>query len=444
MTDTAPSAALYAEHLAIQLARIDAALAAEGLDTLVIASGVERMQFLDDMPYPFRPNPHFKLLLPLSAHPGCWIVHRPGRKPTLIYLQPRDYWHQVPKAPSGDWTAHFEVEVIRTAEAAAALLPQPGPGVAILAEGEPLPGWAGDASESLLARLHYPRAIKTAYELACMRVASLAAVRGHRAAADAFHAGGSEFDIHLAYLKASGHAEVELPYGNIIGLNEHGAVLHYQVQDKTAPLQSLSLLIDAGAQYRGYAADITRTHARHAGYYADLIRALDAAQLRLCEQVRPGVDYRDIHLAAHLEVACILAQAGLVKMSPEAIVESGVSSHFFPHGIGHLIGLQVHDVAGRAAGPTGGERPRPDGHPYLRLTRPIEADMVVTIEPGIYFIDLLLGELADSRHAGAIAWNEVDALRHYGGIRIEDDVRATATGTPENLSRAAFAEIAAA
>lgn len=444
MTDTAPAAALYAEHLAIQLARIDAALAAEGLDTLVIASGVERMQFLDDMPYPFRPNPHFKLLLPLTAHPGCWIVHRPGRKPTLIYLQPRDYWHQVPQAPSGDWIAHFEVEVIRSAEAAAALLPKPGPGVAVLAEGEPLPGWAGDASESLLARLHYPRAIKTAYELACMRVASLAAVRGHRAAAEAFHAGGSEFDIHLAYLKASGHAEVELPYGNIIGLNEHGAVLHYQVQDKTAPLQSLSLLIDAGAQYRGYAADITRTHARHAGYFADLIRALDAAQLRLCDQVRPGVDYRDIHLAAHREVACILAQAGLVKMSPEAIVESGVSSHFFPHGIGHLIGLQVHDVAGRAAGPTGGERPRPDGHPYLRMTRTIEADMVVTIEPGIYFIDLLLGELADSRHAGAIAWNEVDALRHYGGIRIEDDVRATAAGTPENLSRAAFAGIAAA
>lgn len=444
MTDTAPAAALYAEHFAIQLARIDAALAAEGLDTLVIASGVERMQFLDDIPYPFRPNPHFKLLLPLTAHPGCWIVHRPGQKPRLIYLQPRDYWHQVPQAPSGDWTAHFEIEVIREASAASALLPAPGAGLAILAEGEPLPGYTGNATESLLNRLHYPRAIKTAYELACMRVASLAAVRGHRAAASAFHAGGSEFDIHLAYLKATGHAEVELPYGNIIGLNEHGAVLHYQVQDKTPPLQSLSLLIDAGAQYRGYAADITRTHARHAGCFADLITALDAAQLKLCDQVRPGVDYRDIHLAAHREVACILSQTGLVKMSAESIVESGVSSHFFPHGIGHLIGLQVHDVAGRAAGPTGGERPRPDGHPYLRMTRAIEADMVVTIEPGIYFIDLLLAELADSPHAGAIAWNEVDALRHYGGIRIEDDVRATADGAPENLSREAFAEIAAA
>jgi Xaa-Pro dipeptidase len=111
---------------------------------------------------------------------------------------------------------------------------------------------------------------------------------------------------------------------------------------------------------------------------------------------------------------------------------------FFPHGIGHLLGLQVHDVAGLARDASGAEIPRPDGHPFLRLTRPLEPGFVVTIEPGLYFIGLLLDQARADDRGRRIRWDAVERLRPYGGIRIEDDVVCTA-GTPENLTRDAFA-----
>ena len=107
---------------------------------------------------------------------------------------------------------------------------------------------------------------------------------------------------------------------------------------------------------------------------------------------------------------------------------------FFPHGIGHLLGLQVHDVAGLAADETGRTRFRAQpGHPYLRLTRMLEPGLVVTIEPGIYFIDLLLDE-AQQWPRPPRRLGRRGALQPYGGIRIEDDVACTATDTPENLT----------
>jgi Xaa-Pro dipeptidase len=118
-------------------------------------------------------------------------------------------------------------------------------------------------------------------------------------------------------------------------------------------------------------------------------------------------------------------------------VASGVTSAFFPHGLGHPIGLQVHDVAGFQASETGGTIARPQGHPYLRMTRALEPGMVVTIEPGLYFIDMLLDELRAKPVAADIDWSQVERFRPYGGIRIEDDVVCT-DGDPENLTRDAF------
>ena len=145
-----------------------------------------------------------------------------------------------------------------------------------------------------------------------------------------------------------------------------------------------------------------------------------------------------MHLDAHLALAGILKTFGILRISPEAAVETGVSSAFFPHGIGHGIGLQVHDVAGFAASDSGGSIAKPDGHPYLRLTRTLEPGMVVTNEPGIYFIDMLLEDLKANGHANAVDWNRIDAFRPYGGVRIEDDIVVT-DGDPENLTRDAFA-----
>lgn len=435
---------LYTDHLATLQQQAEQALARTGFDTLLIASGIEKYAFLDDRPYLLQPNPHFKHWLPLTQHPHSWLAVRPGRKPRVVYHQPDDYWHVPPSAPSGEWVDAVELVVIREpGDAAKALADCVTPRTAIVGEADAaLPGLVPNNPEPLLNLLHWARGVKTPYELEQMRAAQRRAVPAHRAARQAFLAGASEAEIHRAYLVASGHTDRDLPYSNIVGLNEHAAVLHYQYQDDSPPAEARSFLIDAGAQVNGYASDITRTWvAPGHDEFAALIAAMEVEQLGLVDEVREGVDYRDIHLSAHRRTARVLRGAGLVTgMSEEALVAEGLTKPFFPHGIGHLLGLQVHDVGGFMASETGGVAEKPAGHRYLRLTRPLQAGMVVTIEPGLYFIPMLLRELRASKHAAQVDWAAVERLSRYGGIRIEDDVACRAAGAaPENLTRDAFA-----
>ena len=431
---------LYADHLATLKSRTDTALARAGRDHLVIAGGTPRYEFLDDKPYPFAVNPWFKHWVPVTKAPGSWLVYTPGHRPKLIYLQPHDYWHVVPEAPAGYWVEHFDIAIIRDADEAAAHLPKNSARCAIVGEDNAAVGaYVPNNPQAVLHYLHWHRSCKTDYELGMMRVASKLGARAHRAAEAAFRDGASEYDINTAYLNAVHETENELPYSNIIALNQHGAVLHYTDLNRAPPTHSNSFLIDAGASFHGYAADITRTYAaKQADEFQSLIDAVDAAQRGFAAKVQKGTDYAALHLHAHHALAGILRDQGFIRMSAEAAVASGVSSVFFPHGLGHPIGLQVHDVAGFQKDETGGTIAKPDGHPYLRMTRTLEPRMVVTIEPGLYFIDMLLAELKAKPEAKDIAWNKVDHFLQYGGVRIEDDVACGET-TPENLTRDAFA-----
>ena len=435
---------LYLDHLAALQRHAEAALERTGHDALVIASGIEKYAFLDDRPYLFQPNPHFKHWLPLTNHPHSWLAVRPGRKPRVVYYQPDDYWHVPPSAPSGEWVDAVDLVIIREPEEAAkALADCVTPRTALLGEADAaLPGLVPNNPEPLLNRLHWARGVKSPYELEQMRAAQRRAVPGHNAARAAFLAGESEAGIHRAYLLATGHTDRDLPYTNIVALNEHAAVLHYQYQDESPPAEARSFLIDAGAQVNGYASDITRTwSAPGHDEFAALVAAMEREQLALVAEVREGVDYRDIHLSTHRRVARVLREAGIVDMSDEAMVAEGVTKPFFPHGIGHLLGLQVHDVGGFMASETGGVADKPEGHRYLRLTRPLQPGMVVTIEPGLYFIPTLLRELRAGPHAAQVDWQVVERLSRYGGVRIEDDVACRAGGEPpENLTREAFAQ----
>ncbi|MDR2012039.1 MAG: Xaa-Pro dipeptidase [Rhodanobacter sp.] len=429
---------LYPPHIATLQARTAAALERAGCDHLLIAAGRAHAQFLDDRDYPFCANPHFKHWLPVTKAPGSWLVITPGRRPKLVYLQPRDYWHVVPEAPAGYWVEHFDIAIIRDAEAARAHLPKNTARCAILGETNAAVGDAAPNNpQAVIDYLHYQRSYKTPYELAMMRVASKIGARAHRAAEAAFRAGEAEFGIHIAYMAAAMQSDDDLPYSNIIALNEHAAVLHYTGHQHAPPAHIESFLIDAGASFHGYAADITRTYATSDGEFHALIAALEQAQRGFCAQVRAKQSYPELHIHAHHVLAGLLKEHGFIRMSEEIAVESGVSSAFFPHGLGHPLGLQVHDVAGFQASDRGGTLARPPGHPYLRMTRTLEPGMVVTIEPGLYFIDMLLAELKAKSAAKDVDWNRVDAFRKYGGIRIEDNVVCT-QAEPENLTRDAF------
>jgi Xaa-Pro dipeptidase len=365
------------------------------------------------------------------------VVYKPGVKPTFVYYQPVDYWHKVADAPHGYWTPHFDIKMIASLEEAKELMPAGR--VAFVGEWDDTFeswGFAERNPGSLMARLHYDRTRKTPYEVACMRAATELGVRAHRAAESAFRSGASEFEIHLAYLAACGHMEHELPYGNIIATNQNGSTLHYMDTDRRRLPDSErhSFLIDAGAQVHGYACDITRTYAARDGEFKELVDAVDAMQQEICSEVAPGVDYKDIHIGTHHKTGRILSALGFVKCSGEEAFEKKITPAFFPHGVGHLLGLQVHDVAGFAKASTGETIPKPEGHPYLRLTRTIEPGMTFTIEPGIYFITSLLGELRKSDAASLVDWNRVDSFMKYGGVRIEDNLHVTDTGF-ENLTR---------
>ena len=430
---------LYSAHLETIKDRVDQALQKAGFDHLLIASGIEKMRFLDDMPYPFKVNPQFKQWLPLTRNPHCWIAYTPGQKPVLAYFQPDDYWHVPPSAPAGDWVEHFDIRVIAEAPLATQHLPGSGR-MAIIGEADAaLPGFEPNNPKVLLDYLDFQRAFKTPYELGLMRQAQRKAVRGHLAARQAFRDSGSEAQINAAFLAAAGHTDSDVPYNNIVALNENGATLHYQYKQFDAPREHRSLLIDAGAEVDGYASDITRTWGNGDAAFADLVNAVDHEQQDLAAKVRAGTDYRTLHLETHLRLASVLKALDIVDMEPGSMLETGVSSTFFPHGLGHPIGLQVHDVAG-FSDVDGKLIPRPEGHPFLRMTRTLAPGMVVTIEPGLYFIPSLLAKLRAGPRAKSVDWKKVDHLSRFGGVRIEDEVHCT-DGAPENITRDAFAEL---
>ena len=434
---------LYPAHIQEVCARYDYALENSGASHVVVFSGSPKTVFLDDYGYPFKANAHFVSWAPLTALPHSYIVYAAGEKPRLIYFLPHDYWHSVPDQPDGYWSDEFDIRIVHSADDVAAHLPEDREKCILIGE-------LDDATQafdierinptSALNILHFARGVKTEYEIACLRLASRRGARGHVAAESAFRDGLSEFEIHRAYCKAVSHTDNELPYGNIVALNAHGAILHYTNLDREAPPQTHSFLIDAGAQVHGYASDITRTYSHNDTRFAELISRMDEVQLEIVAKLRPGVDYSELHIEAHRMLAGVLVEAGIAQGDPDTLLATGVSSAFFPHGLGHLLGIQVHDVGGFMENDSGITIDPPSGHPFLRLTRKLEENMVLTIEPGIYVIDMLLENLRGTPAEGHVNWEAVDWMRPYGGIRIEDDVRITADGG-ENLTRDGFAAI---
>ena len=430
----------YRRHLEVLAPQWSAALESENFDAVMVAAGAPRNYLFDDDAPAFRPNPHFALWFPHGRCEHALLLFAPGERPRLFFLQPADYWHLPQQAP--DWAGacfelavYSEVDALHSAaRAAAARLGN----LACIGEDPAFDGYVTNP-RGLIDRLHFQRAHKTEFEIDCVRAATETGVAGHLAARDAFFSGASELDILRAFLAASGQTEAELPYTCIIAQNEHAATLHYQYYDRMPPAARHSFLIDAGARRHGYASDITRTYTATEGdVFGELIHALDAAQQALIETIRPGIGYLDLHVDMHRRLCDLLVEFHLVRCTAEAAFELGISRTFLPHGLGHLLGLQVHDVGGHQAARDGDLSPPPSEYAALRLTRTTAAGMVFTVEPGLYLIPMLLDELRASDAGAEVNWPAVEALAPCGGIRIEDNVLVTGTGT-HNFTREAFA-----
>ncbi len=428
---------LYAEHVAERQRRAEAALAATKFDALLLSSGAPITYFADDQDAPFHETAHFAHWLPLRG-PRHLLLVRPGQRPVLAHVAPDDYWYEQAPLGSPFWAGEFELHEVKTEAEAWARVATPGR-VAYVGD-EPAAARAHGFPRAalnpagLLARLDWDRSFKTPYEVDCIEEAERIAARAHAAARAAFEQGASELEIHQVYVRAAGCVDKELPYESIIALDEKGATLHYTV--KRTVRGGRVLLIDSGARHLGYCSDITRTWTLDGaeGVFRELVRGVDALQRALCERVQPGLPYPELHREAHRLIADLLHALGILRLGGAEAVTAGLTRPFFPHGLGHFLGLQVHDVAGHQRTAAGGKLPPPPEHPFLRTTRKIAADQVFTVEPGVYFIELLLREHRSGPRRELFDWPLIERLKRCGGVRIEDNVLVTETGH-RNLTR---------
>ncbi len=439
------NADLYRQHLAALDTWLADALqraAAKGVaaDAVLFHAGRAAAYYADDQEIVFHPTPHFVRWVPLEGPEHC-VLARPGKKPLVVRVAPRDFWYELAPAPASWWQGEVELHEVPSFGDVAAVT---GPlGRVAYVGGAPeaaselgIPA-ALVNPEALVKPLDWHRATKTAHEIELTLVAARRAAEGHRVARKAFESGASEREIHWAYLQGTGHLEKELPFETIVAYDEKTATLHYQGKRTSIPTGRHTFMLDAGAACDGYASDITRTWVRANDpdpVFRELLLGLDALERDLVAMVTPGRPYPEIHFAAHRKVAELLCRVGLVKAGPEQAFDQGVTRTFLPHGVGHHLGIQVHDIGGRQAGPDGGVNPPPAGHPFLRNTRVLEPGHLVTIEPGIYFIPMLMDELEAAPAGRLVDWTLARRLVACGGIRIEDDVLCTAAG-PRDLTR---------
>jgi Xaa-Pro dipeptidase len=429
---------LFRDHVAERARAADRTLSETGYDALVLGSGSQMVYYADDMEPPFHSNPHFASWAPIRG-PHHAIVVRSGKRPRLIRWAPRDYWYERAPFAQDFWTGEFDFEEADSPEGVMERIGALGR-TAFVGDDEARAKALGLTvnPKDVVKRLDWDRAMKTAYEIECLSRASVAGAAGHLAARDAFLKGESELGIHHAFLRGAGSGEDLLPYPTIVCLDEKAAILHYHA--KRAKGSGRVLLLDAGASHLGYGCDITRTSVAPTAdaKFASLALDLDALQLRLCAMTRAGTSYVEIHLAAHREIGQLLIAAGVLKCSIDEAVSKRYTSVFFPHGIGHHLGIQVHDIGGHQKAREGGVLPPPEEHPYLRNTRVMEAGQVFTIEPGIYFVPMLLEPHRTGASKAAFNWELIDALAPFGGIRVEDNVVVTASGH-RNLTREVLA-----
>jgi Xaa-Pro aminopeptidase len=266
--------------------------------------------------------------------------------------------------------------------------------------------------------------------IAELRKAAAVTVEAHKAGMRATKTAKIEAEVRAAMEAVIIAHNMTTSYSSIVTV--HGEVLH---NDKYHhPIQPGDLLLaDVGAETEmGWAGDVTRTWAvsgKFSSTQRDIYEVVLAAHDACIAKIRPGVEYRDIHLLACTTIAAGLANLGILQGKAEDLVEMDAHALFFPHGIGHLLGLDVHDMEdlGDLAGYEQG-RLRSDrfGLGYLRLNRPLQAGMLVTIEPGFYQVPAILKN-SDfrSKYEKIVNWERLSQFSDVRGIRIENDVLVT-------------------
>jgi len=270
--------------------------------------------------------------------------------------------------------------------------------------------------------------------LAELRKAAAVTVEAHKAGMMATTNAKIEAEVRAAMERVIIAHNMTTSYNSIVTV--HGEVLHNEQYHHPLQIGDL-LLADVGAETSGgWAADVTRTwpvSGKFSSTQRDIYHVVLAAHDACIAKIRPGIEYQDIHLLACTTIALGLRDLGILQGNPQDLVEMDAHALFFPHGIGHLVGLDVHDMEdlGDLAGYEEG-RQKSDrfGWRYLRLNRPLLPGMLVTIEPGFYQVPAILNDVnLRSKYQNVVNWDRLSQFTDVRGIRIEDDVLVTAEGS---------------
>lgn len=383
----------------------------------------------DPIPVPGRGD----LTYPFQAHSEYYYLTDRNRPGGVLAFDPAEGWVDFAAPitatdrlwsgacgdePDGSTTEELDGWLVSRAERSIAWLGTAPPGARS----------DGGLTEDVRFGMSRVRRPKDRLELERMRVAARATRAAFAAVVPCLEVGVSEREAQIELEAAAfRHGGDKMAYDTIIGGGVNSAVLHCLPTSRRFARGEL-VLIDAGAEHLGYASDITRTYpvgSRFTFEQQELHSLVHAAELAAIARCHAGVEWCDVHRTAALVIADGLVSLGILRGDAEALVESGAVWLFFPHGIGHLVGLGVRDAGG--ALPERKDHPQP--FPNLRINLPLECGMVVTVEPGIYFVPALLQDPDHrSRHRDQVDWDRVDTMLGFGGIRIEDNVLITQDG----------------
>uniref|UniRef100_A0A2M4AE57 Xaa-Pro dipeptidase n=1 Tax=Anopheles triannulatus TaxID=58253 RepID=A0A2M4AE57_9DIPT len=418
---------------------------------IVVLQGGDNISHYDtDVDYIFRQESYFMYMFGVTE-PGCYgtVEVNTGRTVLFVPRLPEEYsvW-MGPLLGLDDFKRKYEVDAVYYVDEIEDRISGYNPSVLLVLSGPNTDSGsiAKPASFKGIERfvidtdILFPviaecRVIKSPAEIEVLRYVARVSSDAHKAVMKAIKPGMYEYQAEAEFLRHSyavggcRHAS----YTCICGAGSNSAILHYghagSPNDYEIP-DGAMCLFDMGANYGGYAADITCSFPVNGKFTEDqklIYNAVLAARDAVCGAAREGVSWVDMHLLANRVMLQELLNGQLLQGDVDEMMEAGLNAIFQPHGLGHFLGLDVHDVGGYLPGCP--ERSTRAGVNRLRTARTLKAGMYLTIEPGCYFIEPLLNKaLADPKLSKFLVQENLLRFRNFGGVRIEDDVLITKTG----------------
>jgi Xaa-Pro aminopeptidase len=304
--------------------------------------------------------------------------------------------------------------------------------------GAPIAGVAFDEARTTQVREAYKHARrpKEPAEIDLMKRCAAAAVAGYAKIQPLLKPGVSErtlqIELEAEYFR---HGAQTTGYDSIVGVGAQSAVFHGSPSPDRLAKNGDFILIDSGPQLDRYVIDVTRTYVagQASAFQRDFASVVLEAQKRACDRCRPGIEWKELHLATAADLMGGLVAMGVMKGNPTSLVEQDAHTLFYPHGLGHLLGLGVRDAGGLEPGRT--KDPRPSLQ-TLRMDLVLRPGYITTVEPGLYFIPAILNDPARrTKYREAVNWPLVEQHLQLGGVRFEDNLLIT-DGAPVNLTAA--------